>query len=96
MAPCGLQLEWIRMPMKLDGSPRPEKSLSTRCQQKMPARIKSRRGLMARCGSLKNSRGQNPVDNMKQVPPEDLAALPRDGASQVGHYVYGLPKRDAG
>lgn len=26
--------------------------------------------------------------------PEDvLAKLPRDGASQVDHYVYGLPKR---
>jgi hypothetical protein len=27
--------------------------------------------------------------------PEDVRAkLPRDGASQVDHYVYGLPKRD--
>ncbi len=27
--------------------------------------------------------------------PEDARAnLPRDGASQVDHYVYGLPKRD--
>ena len=34
------------------------------------------------------------VDNMKDVPPEDLAALPKDGASQVDHYVYGHPKRD--
>lgn len=34
------------------------------------------------------------ADNMKRVPPEDLAALPRDGASQIDHYVYGLPKRD--
>jgi hypothetical protein len=34
------------------------------------------------------------IDNMKNVPPEDLAALPRDGASQIDHYVYGLPKRD--
>ena len=33
-------------------------------------------------------------DNMKDVPPEDLAALPRDGASQIDHYVYGHPKRD--
>jgi hypothetical protein len=33
-------------------------------------------------------------DNMKNVPPEDLAALPRDGASQIDHYVYGQPKRD--
>jgi hypothetical protein len=27
--------------------------------------------------------------------PDDVRAkLPRDGASQVDHYVYGLPKRD--
>ncbi len=31
---------------------------------------------------------------MKDVPAEELAKLPRDGASQVDHYVYGLPKRD--
>lgn len=34
------------------------------------------------------------AENMKRVPPEDLAALPRDGASQIDHYVYGLPKRN--
>jgi hypothetical protein len=33
------------------------------------------------------------TDNMKSVPPEDLAALPKDGASQIDHYVYGHPKR---
>jgi hypothetical protein len=32
------------------------------------------------------------VDNMKKVPAEDAAAFPRDGASQIDHYVYGLPK----
>ena len=34
------------------------------------------------------------VENMKDVPPEDLAALPKDGASQIDHYIYGHPKRD--
>ena len=34
------------------------------------------------------------AENMKDVPPEDLALLPRDGASQIDHYVYGHPKRD--
>ena len=34
------------------------------------------------------------LDNMKNVPHEDLAALPKDGASQIDHYVYGQPKRD--
>ena len=31
---------------------------------------------------------------MADVPPHELAKLPKDGASQVDHYVYGLPKRD--
>jgi hypothetical protein len=30
---------------------------------------------------------------MKDVPAEEFAQLPKDGASQVDHYVYGLPKR---
>lgn len=33
-------------------------------------------------------------DNMKNVPREDLAALPKDGASQIDHYIYGHPKRN--
>jgi hypothetical protein len=33
------------------------------------------------------------AERMKRVPPEDLAALPKDGASQIDHYVYGVPKR---
>ena len=33
------------------------------------------------------------AENMKRVPPEDLAAMPKDGASQIDHYVYGVPKR---
>jgi hypothetical protein len=34
------------------------------------------------------------VDQMKEIPTEDFATLPRDGASQVDHYIYGTPKRD--
>jgi hypothetical protein len=34
------------------------------------------------------------ADNMKKVPPEDLALLPKDGASQIDHYLYGHPKRN--
>ena len=34
------------------------------------------------------------VENMEDVPPEDVALLPRDGASQIDHYLYGHPKRD--
>ena len=33
------------------------------------------------------------AENMKRVPPEDLACMPKDGASQIDHYVYGVPKR---
>jgi hypothetical protein len=32
------------------------------------------------------------ADTMKDVPPEDFAALPKDGLSQIDHYVYGVPK----
>jgi hypothetical protein len=31
---------------------------------------------------------------MKDVPDEVFDRLPKDGASQVDHYIYGLPKRD--
>ena len=34
------------------------------------------------------------AENMKCVPPEDLALMPKDGASQIDPYVYGVPKRD--
>ena len=33
------------------------------------------------------------ADIVANAPPEELAKLPTDGASQVDHYVYGLPKR---
>ena len=32
-------------------------------------------------------------DNMRGVPPEILAAMPSDGASEHDHYIYGSPKR---
>ena len=28
-----------------------------------------------------------------EVPPEELAKLPTDGAAQIDHYLYGHPKR---
>ncbi len=34
------------------------------------------------------------AERMKRVPPGDWASLPRDGASQADHYLYGSPKRD--
>ena len=34
------------------------------------------------------------LENMRRVPAEIMATMPKDGASQHDHYVYGLPKRD--
>jgi hypothetical protein len=34
------------------------------------------------------------LDNMKDVPAAEFAKLPKDGASQHDHYLYGHPKRD--
>jgi Arc/MetJ-type ribon-helix-helix transcriptional regulator len=34
------------------------------------------------------------VDELrKSVPPEEFSKLPRDGAEQLDHYLYGSPKR---
>ena len=32
---------------------------------------------------------------MRNVPPEIMATMPEDGASQHDHYIYGWPKREA-
>ena len=34
------------------------------------------------------------VESMKDVPPEIMATMPTDGASQHDHYIYGWPKRE--
>ena len=34
------------------------------------------------------------LDNMKDVPQEEFAQLPKDGASEHDHYLYGHPKRN--
>ena len=34
------------------------------------------------------------LDNMKDVPSEEFARLPKVGASEHDHYLYGLPKRE--
>jgi hypothetical protein len=34
------------------------------------------------------------VDNMKDVPPDVMDAMPADGASQHDHYIYGWPRRE--
>ena len=34
------------------------------------------------------------LSHMRKVPPEIMATMPTDGASQHDHYIYGWPKRD--
>jgi hypothetical protein len=34
------------------------------------------------------------LDNIEGIPPEEFAKLPKDGASEHDHYLYGHPKRD--
>jgi hypothetical protein len=34
------------------------------------------------------------IETMRDVPPEIMATMPTDGASQHDHYIYGWPKRD--
>jgi hypothetical protein len=33
-------------------------------------------------------------ENMRRVPAEIMATMPKDGASEHDHYIYGLPKRN--
>jgi hypothetical protein len=34
-------------------------------------------------------------EDMQDVPPEIMAQMPEDGASQHDHYIYGWPKKEA-
>jgi hypothetical protein len=34
------------------------------------------------------------LSSMRKVPPEIMATMPKDGASQHDHYIYGWPKRE--
>jgi hypothetical protein len=36
------------------------------------------------------------AESMKDVPPEIMATMPEDGASQHDHYIYGWPKKTEG
>lgn len=35
------------------------------------------------------------LDSMREVPAEIMATMPKDGASQHDHYIYGWPKKEA-
>jgi hypothetical protein len=34
------------------------------------------------------------LSHMRKVPPEIMETMPKDGASQHDHYIYGWPKRE--
>ncbi|HUE04014.1 MAG TPA: hypothetical protein VMR62_30970 [Bryobacteraceae bacterium] len=34
------------------------------------------------------------LSSMRNVPPEIMETMPKDGASQHDHYIYGWPKRE--
>ena len=34
------------------------------------------------------------LDCMRNVPPESMSSMPRDGASQHNHYIHGWPKTE--
>jgi hypothetical protein len=34
------------------------------------------------------------LSRVRNVPPEIMATMPKDGASQHDHYIYGWPKRE--
>jgi hypothetical protein len=34
------------------------------------------------------------LKHMRNIPPEIMATMPKDGASQHDHYIYGWPKRE--
>jgi len=40
------------------------------------------------------SGSQKVLDSMRKVPAEIMATMPKDGASQHDHYIYGWPKRE--
>jgi hypothetical protein len=49
-------------------------------------------------GAAPSYRDERPIwevilDHTKAVPSEAFEKLPKDGASQVDHYLYGHPKR---
>jgi hypothetical protein len=35
------------------------------------------------------------LSSMRNIPPEIMATLPKDGASQHDHYIYGRPKKES-
>jgi hypothetical protein len=60
--------------------------------------LKQEQGCPSPTSQVKAISGYKPiwevVDELRRsVPPEELAKLPKDGAEQLDHYLYGAPKR---
>ena len=47
-----------------------------------------------KAGPVQRPVSQSIREIWSDMPADVRAKLPRDGASQVDHYIYGLPKRD--
>jgi hypothetical protein len=96
------------MTMKLELTPEVQAGLLAQAQQsgmtleafaERVLRERSREGHAGSEETPPSKAGQQPIwevitDMVKTVPDEVFDRLPKDGASQVDHYIYGLPKRD--
>jgi Arc/MetJ-type ribon-helix-helix transcriptional regulator len=47
----------------------------------------------AEAGPTRKPIGEVVDDLRRSIPPEEFARLPKDGAEQLDHYLYGSPKR---
>jgi len=94
------------MTMKLELSPEVQAGLLAQAQEsglsleafaEQVLRREALRG--SREGSTLVKAKERPIwdvisDIVKDVPDDVFERLPKDGASQIDHYLYGLPKRD--
>lgn len=94
------------MTMKLELSPEVQAALLAQAREsglsleafaEQVLRRESLRGSQE--GSASPETNERPIwevitDIVKDVPDEVFDRLPKDGASQIDHYLYGLPKRD--
>ncbi len=58
---------------------------------------------LAKLAGEESSAGEHPLqaaadivlNHMRNVPPEIMSSMPKDGASQHDHYIHGWPKTEA-
>lgn len=83
------------MPLTIDLSDEQEAALKAKAQEQgVSAEQYARRILVQDLESGRRRHISEVIrDNMRDIPREVLEQLPKDGASQHDHYIYGLPKR---